>query len=119
MNIKYPWHLKIGENVSIGEGVWIDNLADVNIGSNVCISQNAYLLTGSHNYKCKKFSLITKKIEILDGAWIGAKSIVCPGVICGNHSVLTVASVATKNLDEYGIYQGNPAKLIRVRKIDG
>ena len=66
VNIKYPWHLKIGENVSIGEGVWIDNLADVNIGSNVCISQNAYLLTGSHNYKCKKIFSNNKKIEILD-----------------------------------------------------
>ena len=39
VNIKYPWKLVIGSNVWIGEKVWIDNLADVTIGDNVCLSQ--------------------------------------------------------------------------------
>ena len=51
VNIKYPWRLTVGENSWIGEGVWIDNLAEVVIGSNACISQGAYLLTGNHDYK--------------------------------------------------------------------
>jgi len=49
VNIKYPWFLEIGDNVWLGEGVWIDNLTDVKIGNNVCVSQDAYILTGSHN----------------------------------------------------------------------
>ena len=51
VNIKYPWFLEIGDDCWIGEGVWIDNLVKVSIGSNVVLSQNAFLLTGSHDYK--------------------------------------------------------------------
>jgi putative colanic acid biosynthesis acetyltransferase WcaF len=117
VNIKYPWNLEIGNNTWIGENVWIDNLEKVTIGSNVCISQGALLMCGNHNYKKSTFDLIIGNIAIEDGVWIGAKSIVCPGVICKSHSVLTAGSVATKDIEPYGIYQGNPAILIRQRDI--
>jgi putative colanic acid biosynthesis acetyltransferase WcaF len=115
VNIKYPWKLSIGDNVWIGEGVWIDNLASVLIGDNCSISQGALLLTGSHNYKSVEFDLMVKEIILEDGVWIGAKSIVCPGVICKSHSILTVGSVATKDLESYSIYQGIPAEKKRDR----
>jgi putative colanic acid biosynthesis acetyltransferase WcaF len=118
VNIKYPWLLEIGDHVWIGEGVWIDNLAPVAIGSHVCISQGALLLTGNHNYKKKTFDLMMGKITLADGAWIGAKSVVCPGVTCGSHSVLAVGSVAGKDLKPYFIYQGNPAVPVRERTIE-
>lgn len=117
VNIKYPWLLEIGSYTWIGECVWIDNLTKVTIGSNVTISQGAMLLTGSHDYKKKNFGLIVKPITIEDGAWIGAKSTVCPGITCQTHSVLSVGSVATQNLEPYGIYQGIPATIKRNRKI--
>jgi putative colanic acid biosynthesis acetyltransferase WcaF len=117
VNIKYPWNLKIGENTWIGENVWIDNLGDVVIGNNVCISQGSLLLCGNHNYKKTTFGLIVGNIEIEEGVWIGAKSIVCPGVTCKSHSVLSTGSVATKNLEPYGIYQGNPANKVKERLI--
>ena len=118
VNIKYPWNLTIGEYSWVGEGCWIDNLAHVSIGSNVCISQDAYLLTGNHDYKDQHFGLITKEITIEDAAWVGAKSIVCPGSIMRKGSILTVGSVLSGETSVNGIYQGNPAKLIRERKIN-
>lgn len=117
VRIKNPWRLTIGENCWIGESAWIDNLEDVTIGNNVCISQGAMLLTGNHDYSQIDFAYRLGKIIIEDGVWIGAQSIVCPGVICQSHSVLTVNSVATKNLDTRMIYSGNPAIYIRQRKI--
>jgi putative colanic acid biosynthesis acetyltransferase WcaF len=117
VNIKYPWYLVIADEVWIGEEVWIDNLVMITIGSNVCLSQGALLLTGSHNYKRSSFDLITGNIILQDGAWIGAKAIVNHGVTVGSHAVLTAGSVATKNLEAYAIYQGNPAQKIRERKI--
>jgi putative colanic acid biosynthesis acetyltransferase WcaF len=118
VNIKYPWLLKIGNNTWIGENVWIDNLVDVQIGNNVCLSQGAMLLTGNHNYKLSTFDLITGEIILEDGVWIGARSVVCPGVTCHSHSVLSLNSVATQNLDGYTIYKGNPAKKVKDRNMD-
>lgn len=117
VNIKYPWFLEIGNNVWIGETVWIDNFVKVTIEDNVCISQGALLLTGNHDYKKITFDLIPEEIYVEKGVWLGAKSVVCGGVRCMNHSVLAVGSVATKNLKPYMIYQGNPAREIRERII--
>ena len=118
VNIKYPWLLKVGENTWIGENVWIDNLTSVEIGNNVCLSQGAMLLTGNHNYKLSTFDLMIGEIILEDGVWIGACSLVCPGITCFSHSILSINSVATKNLDAFGIYQGNPAVKVRVRDVE-
>lgn len=118
VNIKYPWQLVVGNFVWIGENVWIDNLDLVRIEDNACISQGAMLLTGNHNYKSKTFDLIVKKIVIEEGAWIGAKSLVNPGIICGSHSVLGAGSVLSRNLPSEEIWAGNPAIFVRKRIIE-
>jgi putative colanic acid biosynthesis acetyltransferase WcaF len=118
VNIKYPWKLSVGDYTWIGENAWIDNLAEVTIGKNCCISQGAMLLCGNHNFKKSTFDLITLPIILEDGAWVGAHSVVCPGVTCFTHSVLAVNSVATKNLDPFSIYQGNPALKVKDRIIE-
>ena len=74
VTIKYPWKLRIGDHAWIGENVWIDNLAEVTVGSHVCISQGALLLCGNHNFKTPTFDLITRPITLEDGVWIGAQS---------------------------------------------
>lgn len=117
VSIKYPWNLKVGKNVWIGEGVWIDNLDEVIIGDNSCLSQGAMLLTGNHDYKSVKFDLILAPIILERGVWIGAKAVVCQGVVCKSHAILTVGSIANKDLDSYMIYKGNPAVIIRKREI--
>jgi len=116
VRIKNPWRLTIGDNCWIGEDVWIDNLEDVTMGSNVCLSQGALLLTGNHDYTVVDFPYRLGKIHIEDGVWIGAKAVVCPGVMCKAYAILTVSSVATKPLEEQGIYTGNPAVFVRTRK---
>ncbi|MBK0378185.1 WcaF family extracellular polysaccharide biosynthesis acetyltransferase [Mucilaginibacter segetis] len=118
VNIKYPWLLTISNNTWIGENVWIDNLVMVTIGSNVCISQGAFLQTGSHNYKKTTFDLITGNIVLEDGVWIGCAAIINHSVIMASHSVLTSGSVATKSTEPYFVYQGNPAVKIRPRVIE-
>jgi putative colanic acid biosynthesis acetyltransferase WcaF len=119
VSIKYPWFLEIGRNVWIGEGVWIDNLAKVTIGNNVCISQGASIFTGNHNYKNEAFNLMIEPVIIEEGVWVGAKAIICPGVILKNHSVLLVGSIAVHDTLPYAIYRGNPAVFLRERKIQG
>ena len=117
VNIKYPWRLKVGDHTWIGERVWIDNLADIRIGANCCLSQGAMLLTGNHDYKKPTFDLMVQEIVLEDGAWVGAKTVVTPGVTVGNHAVLAVGSVASQDLEPYTIYRGNPAVAVKKRKM--
>lgn len=119
VNIKFPWKLVIGDDTWIGEKVWIDNLADVHIGSNVCISQGAMLLCGNHDYGKPTFDLIVKPITIEDGAWIAARAMVSQGVTIRSHAVLSIGSITSKDLDAYTIYRGNPAVEVGKREIEG
>ncbi len=110
VKIAFPWKLTLGDHVWLGEECWLLNLAPVEIGSNVCLSQRVFLCTGNHNYKSPSFDLVTKPIRVEAGAWIGAGAFVGPGVTIGSRTVLTAGSVATKDLEADGVYQGNPAR---------
>jgi putative colanic acid biosynthesis acetyltransferase WcaF len=116
VRVKFPWRLSIGAHSWIGEDVWIDNLAQVSIGAQCCISQGAYLCTGSHNWSAEAFDLITKPIIIEDGAWICAKTTVGPGVRVHEGAVLALGSVATRDLDAWichSTVQNQPMKCRR------
>jgi putative colanic acid biosynthesis acetyltransferase WcaF len=117
VKITFPWKLTVGDHVWLGEECWLLNLDRVVIGSHVCISQRAFICTGSHNYKRVGFDLITQPTILEDGVWIGANAWIGPGVTVGSHAVLTAGSVAAKNLDAWGIYRGNPAVLVKQRAI--
>lgn len=118
VTVKSPWNLIVGDDCWIGENVWIDNLDRVTVGCNVCISQGAMLLTGNHDYTVGSMPYRNAPVNIADGAWIGAKAVVCPGVKVSRNAILTVGSVATKDMEENGIYQGNPARMVRSRVIN-
>jgi len=118
VKIMFPWKLQIGDNVWLGEECWILNVSDVTVEDNVCISQRAMLCSGSHDYKSPAFDLIARPIRIEQGSWVAVGSWVGPGVTVRSHAVLTAYSVATRDLEPYGIYQGNPATKIRIRKLE-
>ena len=119
VTIKFPWKLTIGNNVWLGEQCWIDNLDYVTIGNNVCISQGALLLTGNHDYTNSSMPYRNAPITLEDGVWVGARVVVCPGVIMRKNSIASVGSVVTKSTEVNGIYQGVPAVVIRKRKVCG
>jgi len=117
VNIKYPWHVEIGDDCWIGEESWIDSLTTVQIGSNVCISQGAYLCTGNHDWSDPAFGLKVAPIRLMDGAWAGAKCILAPGAILGEGAVAAAGSVVSGHIPAYEIYAGNPAVFVKRRVI--
>ena len=116
VRIKFPWRLEIANDSWIGEDVWIDNLGLVQIGENCCISQGAYICTGNHNWTVPTFNLIVRPVKIEDNAWIASQTIVGPGVVVGTGAVLSLGSVATSDLEPWGVYQGSPATLVKRRR---
>jgi len=109
VNVSFPWRLTIGDHVWIGEDVGILSLAQVTIESNVCISQRAYLCTGSHDFRAADFTLVTSPITIRSGSWIAAGAVVLPGVEIGPGSLVTAGSVVNRNVPPNTTVRGNPA----------
>lgn len=115
IRVKYPWLLSIGEYTWIGEDVWVDNVAHVQIGANACISQGTYLCTGNHDWSDPIFGLVVQPIVLEDGAWVGTRALVCPGVTVGRCGVVVAGSVVTKSVPAFEIHSGNPAQFMKRR----
>jgi putative colanic acid biosynthesis acetyltransferase WcaF len=117
VNIWLPWRLEVGNHVWLGEEVFILNLAPVTLGSNVCLSQRAFLCTGNHDYTAPAFDLITKPITVEEGSWVGACAFVGPGVNVATGAVLSAGSVVTKSVEPWTIVAGNPATFVKRREL--
>lgn len=118
VRIKYPWRLTIGEHCWIGQDAWIDNLANVRLGDHVCISQGAYLCTGSHDHSKRTFDLITQPIEIDSGVWVGAKAVLLPGVKIGANAVVAAGTVARGSVGEGAVIGGSAIRPLGDRRVD-
>lgn len=117
VRVKFPWRLKVGDHSWIGESVWIDNLDEVSIGTHCCLSQGAYLCTGSHDWTDRKFNLITHPIELGHGCWVGARASLGPGTKVEPGAVVTQGSVASGLLEAWTIHVGVPAKAAKKRQM--
>jgi putative colanic acid biosynthesis acetyltransferase WcaF len=119
VEVKYPWHLVVGDDCWIGEHVWIDNLTTVRIANNVCISQGVYFCTGNHDWSDEQFGLVLAPIELAEGSWAGAKCILTPGVTLGRGAVAAAGAVITGKVPEFSVFAGNPAKFVKSRHMRG
>ena len=113
VNVTFPWRMTIADHVWLGEEVLILSLAAVTIESNVCISQRAFLCTGSHDFCSPGFSLVTKPITVRSGSWIAAQAFIGPGVEIGAGSMVAAGGVVTGNVPPRVIVRGNPAQVVK------
>jgi putative colanic acid biosynthesis acetyltransferase WcaF len=117
VRVKYPWHLRMGSDCWLGEDCWIDNLTTVTLGSDVCVSQGAYLCTGNHDWSDPAFGLRVEPISIGDGAWVGARALLTPGAQLGEGAVAAAGSVVIHGIPAWEVHSGNPAVFVRTRRI--
>lgn len=106
--------MKIGRNCSIQPGVVFDysHCWLINIGNNVTIAPQAYLL--AHDASTKKLTGYTKvgSIRIDDNVFIGARALIMPGVTIGKNSIVGANAVVTKSIPPNVVVSGNPAKVL-------
>ena len=110
-------NIKIGERCSVNRGVVIQGFNDIIIGKRVVLSVNCIILDGNldHEYMIDKGirKHIPSHVHIGDYVWIGAASIILPGVTIGPRSIVAAGSVVTKSFPADVVVGGNPAKIIK------
>lgn len=112
--VKFPWKLTIGDRSWIGEGVWFHNQADVVIGSDVVISQETFLTTGSHRHR-RDMGLITRRITIEDGAWITSRCVVLGGAHVGRSALARPMTVVQGQVGSNRIVSGTDCRVVGTR----
>lgn len=118
VTVTYPWKVTIGDYSWVGDNVELYSLGEIEIGSNVVISQRSYICTGSHDYTKIDFPIFAKKIVIEDEAWLATDVFVAPGVRIGKGTVVGARSSVFKDLPSGKVCIGNPAKPIKDRIVD-
>jgi putative colanic acid biosynthesis acetyltransferase WcaF len=96
----------------------IYNLGPITIGEQVTVSQQAHLCAGTHDHTDPAMPLLKPPITIEDQAWICADAFVGPHVTVGEGAVVGARAVAVKDVPEWTIVGGNPARKIGQRKLD-
>ena len=117
VRVKYPWRLRIGDRSWIGEDCWIDNIALVDIRSDVCVSQGAFLCTGNHDWSDPAFALTAQPIVLRAGSWVAAKAVVGPGVTLEEGAIVGLGSVVTSSVPASQVVGGNPAIAVSHRNL--
>lgn len=108
--------VQIGSKTIIGIGNVI--IGPVSIGNNVMLAQNIVVSGLNHGYEDVSLPpsiqpVSTSQITIADDVWIGANSVVTAGVSIGKHAIIGGGSVVTKNIPDYSVAVGNPARVIK------
>lgn len=112
--VKFPWKLEIGDRCWIGEGVWLHNQAHIRIGSDVVISQETFLTTGSHRHRTD-MALITRPIDIEDGAWITSRCIVLGGSHVGRSALARPLTIVSGHVESNRIVEGRHCEPVGTR----
>jgi putative colanic acid biosynthesis acetyltransferase WcaF len=111
-----PWNLVCADQVTAGDGSEIYCPAPMRLGSHAIVSQGAYICGASHDFEDPAFPLLAYSMVIGAYAWICARASVGPGVNVGEGAVLGLGSVATRDLEPWGVYEGVPAVKVKERK---
>lgn len=111
--------ISIGNNSGIGRYSMLQG--EITIGNGVMIGPYCLIYTCNHNTKdlsvpmFKQGMDVMKPVVIEDDVWIGGRVIILPGVHIGTGAIIGAGAVVTKDVPEYAIVAGNPAKIIRYR----
>ena len=117
VEIIMPWNLKIGSWSTIGQGVNLYALGRIQVGDDVTISQGAHLCAGTHDFQDPRFTLIKSDIVVENHVWVCADAFIGPDINIGEGAVIGARSVVVKDVAEWMVVGGNPAREIKKREM--
>jgi len=112
--------ITIGDNSGIGVNVLLNGT--IAIGKNVMMGPDVIIITQNHNFYQTDIPMIEQgeqdeePVWIGDDVWIGARAIILGGVSIGSGVIIGAGSVVTKNVPDWAIVAGNPARIIKFRR---
>lgn len=110
-------NISIGKNSVINRNCYLDGRFAIEIGNNVSLSPEVYILSLTHNVHDENFGTIGAKVVIEDYVWVGAKAILMPGIKLSEGCIVGAGAVVTNSFDKYSIIAGVPARKIGKRKV--
>lgn len=116
-NFFHPSGISIGQNSIIGYRSFLDGRGNLNIGNHVDIASEVLIYTDQHNINSPEFGNSFGPVNIKDYVFIGPRAIILPGVTIGKGAVVAAGAVVTKNIPDFEIWGGVPAKKISDRQI--
>lgn len=118
LEIRKPSGVVIGEDSSIGHRCTLDGRCGITIGKHVNMSSEVMVWTLQHDMNSSSFAATGGAVEIGDYAWISARAIILPGRRIGKGAVVAAGAVVTKDVNDYSIVGGVPARVLGRRSID-
>lgn len=114
-------NIEIGKDTIIGENAVLDGRSKLSIGDHVDIASEVMIYNSQHDIYSEDFAkveeVISEPVDIGDYVFIGPRAIILPGVKIGKGAVVGAGAVVTKNVEEFEIVGGVPAKVIGTREL--
>ena len=107
-----PAGISIGEGTIIGDRCFLDGRAPLKIGSHVNIASQVMIYNSEHDVNSEDFHATEAPVEIEDYVFVGPRAIILPGVKVGKGAIIAAGAVVTKDVPEFSIVGGVPAKII-------
>lgn len=116
IEFRNPKGLKIGNGTALGHRAILDARMGLDIGDSVCFGTEVMIWTLHHDYNDIHFKGVGGDVKIGDYVWLGSRCIILPGVHIGKGAVVAAGAVVTKDVPEFTIVGGIPAKPIGIRE---
>lgn len=113
LTVVRPHMVSIGRNVVVMNGCLMMAAGGITIDDDARIAANVQLISNNHD-PYERDVITCRPVHICQGAWIGAGSTILPGVTVGRYAIVGAASVVTKDVPDYAVVVGNPARMIKM-----